>query len=106
LPPRVEPAGPKAAPGCKVGGLHAKQHHNQYGVDLGVGATQQKIRVPPAGRMRRDVEVHLEASGMGFKPLQLLVERPKTSDESLLAVTWGLAEEDCLERHQVFGEEI
>jgi hypothetical protein len=56
--------------------------------------------------MRRDGEVNLEAPGMGFKPLQLVIERPKAADESLMAVTWGFGEEDRLEGRQVFGEEI
>ena len=51
-------------------------------------------------------EVNLEPPGMGLKPLQLLIERLKTSNESLVTVTWGFGEEDRLERHQVFGEKI
>src|SRR5262249_30251033 len=47
-----------------------------------------------------------KASGMRFKPLQLLIERSKTSDESPVAVTWGFGEEDRLECRQVFGEQI
>jgi hypothetical protein len=43
---------------------------------------------------------------MIFEPLQLAVERSKTSDQGLMAVTWGFGEEDRLERHQVVGEEI
>jgi hypothetical protein len=56
--------------------------------------------------MRRDGEVNLKPPGMGLKPLQLLIECPKTADESLVAVTWGFGEEERLEGRQVFGEEI
>ena len=56
--------------------------------------------------MRPDGEVNLEPPGMGLKPLQLLIECPKTADESLMAVTWGFGEEERLEGRQVFGEEI
>src|SRR5262249_30446370 len=93
---RIRTDGRKGAPGGKVGGLHTKEHGNQDWVNLRVGATQQKIRVPPAGRMRRDIKIHVKASGMGFKPFQLLIERPKTADESLVAVPWGFGEEDRL----------
>src|SRR5260370_37410263 len=103
---RVGSGGNKGAGGGKGGGLQAKEHGDQNGVRLGVDATQEEVCVPPADPMRRNGEVNLEARGMGFKPLQLLIERPKAADESLMAVTWDFGEEDRLEGRQVFGGEI
>ena len=56
--------------------------------------------------MRREVQIHLQASSMGLKPAELAVERCESFDQRLVTVARGLGEQDGLKRHQVLRKQV